>query len=150
MTYLFTLFRVNDYKDGKLTIDFKWNNEAAKNLAVKLTDNEGNVVLDTVQENITGTTSTFTADLTDVKLWSAEHPNLYKAIFTVTDADGNIMEIIPQNIGFREFKMDGNIMKINGKRIVFKGVNRHEFDCYFGRAIPTEKIAHDLGNHKTK
>ncbi|WP_303995645.1 glycoside hydrolase family 2 TIM barrel-domain containing protein [Megamonas hypermegale] len=135
---------VNDYKDGKLTIDFKWNNEAAKNLAVKMTDNEGNIVIDTVQENITSTESTFTADLKDVKLWSAEHPNLYKAVFTVTDASGDIMEIIPQNIGFREFKMDGNIMKINGKRIVFKGVNRHEFDCYFGRAIPTEKIAHDL------
>lgn len=130
---------VNDYKDGKLTIDFKWNNEAAKNLAVKMTDNEGNIVIDTVQENITSTESTFTADLKDVKLWSAEHPNLYKAVFTVTDASGDIMEIIPQNIGFREFKMDGNIMKINGKRIVFKGVNRHEFDCYFGRAIPTEK-----------
>lgn len=40
--------------------------------------------------------------------------------------------------------MDGNIMKINGKRIVFKGVNRHEFDCYYGRAIPESKIAHDL------
>lgn len=135
---------VNDYKDGKLSIDFKWNNSGAKNLAVKMTDDDGNIVLDTVQENITEKTSTFTADLHDVKLWSAEHPNLYKAVFTVTDTEGNIMEIIPQNIGFREFKMDGNIMKINGKRIVFKGVNRHEFDCYHGRAIPTEKIAHDL------
>lgn len=135
---------VNDYHDGKLTIDFKWNNIEPKNLAVKITDNEGCTILDTIQKNITGETSTFTADLNNIKLWSAEHPNLYKTVFTVTDENGSIMEIIPQNIGFREFKMDGNIMKINGKRIVFKGVNRHEFDCYHGRAIPTKKIARDL------
>ena len=133
----------NDYKDGKLSIDFKWNNENAKKLAVKLVDNEENVVIDTVQE-ITGATSVFTADVENVKLWSAEYPNLYKATFTVKDENDNVVEIIPQNIGFREFKMDGNIMKINGKRIVFKGVNRHEFDCYYGRAIPESKIAHDL------
>ena len=86
-----------------------------KKLAVKLVDNEENVVIDTVQE-ITGATSVFTADVENVKLWSAEYPNLYKATFTVKDENDNVVEIIPQNIGFREFKMDGNIMKINGKR----------------------------------
>lgn len=133
----------NNYQDGILTVDFKWNSDADKNLAVKLTDNEGKVVLDETVE-LTGKENSFVAKLKNVKLWSAEHPNLYKAVFTVTDKAGNLVEIIPQNIGFREFKMDGNIMKFNGKRIVFKGVNRHEFDCYFGRAIPESKIAHDL------
>ena len=133
----------NDYKDGKLSIDVKWNNVHAKKLAVKIVDNEENIVVDTVQD-ITGETSQFTAEIKNVKLWSAEYPNLYKVIFTVKDEQDNVEEIIPQNIGFREFKMDGNIMKINGKRIVFKGVNRHEFDCYHGRAVPEEKIEHDL------
>lgn len=133
----------NNYQDGKLTVDFKWNNEEEKQLAVKLVDKHNNVVIDTV-ETVQGKTSQFVADIKNVELWSAEYPNLYKAIFTVMDKAGNIVEIIPQNIGFREFKMDGNIMKINGKRIVFKGVNRHEFDCYHGRAIPESKIAHDL------
>lgn len=133
----------NNYQDGHLTIDFKWNNEEEKQLAVKLLDKNNNVVIDTVQ-TVSGLTSQFVADIKNVELWSAEYPNLYKAIFTVMDKAGNIVEIIPQNIGFREFKMDGNIMKINGKRIVFKGVNRHEFDCYHGRAIPESKIAHDL------
>lgn len=133
----------NNYQNGILTVDFKWNSEASKNLAVKLVDNEGNTVLDETVE-LTGKENSFVAKLENVKLWSAEYPNLYKATFTVMDKNGNIVEIIPQNIGFREFKMDGNIMKINGKRIVFKGVNRHEFDCYYGRAIPESKIAHDL------
>lgn len=134
---------INDYQDGKLSIDFKWNNAEAKKLAVKLVDAQNNVVVDAL-EDVEGQTSVFTAQINNVKLWSAEYPNLYKAVFTVMDKDGNVVEVIPQNIGFREFKMDGNIMKINGKRIVFKGVNRHEFDCYYGRAIPESKIAHDL------
>ena len=133
----------NNYQDGHLTIDFKWNNEEEKQLAVRLLDKNNNVVIDTV-ETVQGKTSQFVADIKNVELWSAEYPNLYKAIFTVMDKAGNVVEIIPQNIGFREFKMDGNIMKINGKRIVFKGVNRHEFDCYHGRAIPESKISHDL------
>lgn len=134
----------NDYKDGSLDIDFKWNNDAVKNLAIELVDAEGNVILAEEQKSISGKTSSFSAKLKDIKLWSAEKPNLYKAVFTVTDEDGKVVEIIPQNIGFREFKMDGNIMKINGKRIVFKGTNRHEFDPYNGRAIPTDEIVKDL------
>ena len=133
----------NNYQDGMLTVDFKWNTAETKKLAVKLTDNEGKVVLDQTVE-LTDKENSFVAKLENVKLWSAEHPNLYKAVFAVMDKNGEVAEIIPQNIGFREFKMDGNIMKINGKRIVFKGVNRHEFDCYYGRAIPESKIAHDL------
>ena len=135
---------VNNYCDGKLDIEFKWNSEDVKTLAVQLTDSEGNVVLDEVQENISGKETIFSANIKDVLLWSAEKPNLYKAVFIVSDKEGNVVEIVPQHIGFREFKMDGNIMKINGKRIVFKGVNRHEFDPYNGRAIPTEEIVKDL------
>ncbi len=134
----------NDYHDGKIDIEFTWNSEEAKTLNVKLFDADGKIVLDEVQKDIKGTKSNFSAQLKDIALWSAEKPNLYKAVFTVSDANGKVTEIVPQNIGFREFKMDGNIMKINGKRIVFKGTNRHEFDPYNGRAIPVEEIEKDL------
>ncbi len=133
---------VNDYKDGKLDIEFKWNNDAAKTLNVKLT-RRGETILDETQQ-ISGKESAFSAEIKDIALWSAEKPNTYKAVFTVSDESGNTVEIVPQVIGFREFKMDGNIMKINGKRIVFKGVNRHEFDPYNGRAIPADEIENDL------
>lgn len=133
---------VNDYKDGKLDIEFKWNNDAAKTLNVKLT-RRGETVLDETQQ-ISGKESSFSAEIKDIALWSAEKPNTYKAVFTVSDENGNTVEIVPQTIGFRQFKMDGNIMKINGKRIVFKGVNRHEFDPYNGRAIPADEIENDL------
>lgn len=71
-------------------------------------------------------------------LWSAEEPFLYELMITVYDADKTVVEIIPQRVGFRRFALDDGIMTINGKRIVFKGVDRHEFGGRFGR-VPNEK-----------
>ena len=134
---------VNDYKDGSLNIDFKWNSEAVKNVNIKLYNQSNELIL---EENIKadGTESKVSFELKDVELWSAENPVLYKALFTVSDEAGKVQELIPQNIGFREFKLDGTIMKINGKRIVFKGTNRHEFDCYSGRASDPKLIEQDI------
>ncbi len=70
-------------------------------------------------------------------LWSAENPALYKTIIEVLDQEGTIVELIEQPVGFRRFEMKNHIMMINGKRIVFKGVNRHEFNSKHGR-VPSE------------
>ncbi|MBR4953545.1 MAG: DUF4981 domain-containing protein [Oscillospiraceae bacterium] len=78
------------------------------------------------------------------KLWSAEQPNLYRLDVEVLNPDGEVVEFTSQNIGFRRFEMDGGIMKLNGKRIVFKGVNRHEFSCYSGRVPNREEIISDI------
>ena len=60
-------------------------------------------------------------------LWSAEQPNLYNLMIQVTDNQEQLQELIPQRVGFRRFAIEDGIMKLNGKRIVFKGVDRHEF-----------------------
>ena len=133
---------VNDYKDGKLEINFKWNSDATKILDVEIYDAAGQKIFQQSQE-IFGKENVFSAELSNVNLWSAESPYLYRAVFTVKVGDV-VTEIIPLNIGFREFKMDGAVMKINGKRIVFKGVNRHEFDCYNGRAFDPSMIEQDI------
>ncbi len=78
------------------------------------------------------------------ELWSAEVPALYDLTVTVCDKNGEVKEIIPYRVGFRRFEMDGNIMKINGKRIVFKGVNRHEFSARTGRNVSREELIQDL------
>ncbi|MEZ3432226.1 MAG: DUF4981 domain-containing protein [Lachnospiraceae bacterium] len=77
-------------------------------------------------------------------LWSAESPNLYELLITLYDADGTIVEIIPQKVGFRHFALDNGIMKLNGQRIVFKGVNRHEFSGRFGRVPNYEEMLQDI------
>lgn len=78
------------------------------------------------------------------QLWSAEIPYLYDMTLEISDLDGNLVEVIPQKIGFRRFEMKDGLMCLNGKRIVFKGVNRHEFSSKTGRAVSTEEIVTDL------
>lgn len=77
-------------------------------------------------------------------LWSAEEPNLYQLLIRVYDAEGQLQEVIPQQIGFRRFEIADGLMKLNGKRIVFKGVNRHEFSSRTGRAVNKEELWQDL------
>jgi beta-galactosidase len=77
-------------------------------------------------------------------LWSAEEPNLYRLEITVSDGDGNVQEFICQNVGFRRFEMKNGLMCLNGQRIVFKGVNRHEFSSVTGRAVRREDVLKDI------
>ena len=133
----------HDYKDGKLTVDLTWASSETKQVTLALYDAAGKIVAKT-EDAPAGETSALSLSVPGAKLWNAEHPYLYRALFTVRDAAGKLVEVIPQNIGFREFRMDGGIMKINGERIVFKGVNRHEFDCDRGRAIDPREIEKDI------
>lgn len=78
------------------------------------------------------------------KLWSAEQPNLYKLKIIVYDNENLLQEVVIQNIGFRKIEIKNSIMYINGKRIVFNGVNRHEFSPTNGRAITKEDMEKDI------
>lgn len=77
------------------------------------------------------------------KLWSSEDPYLYQLIIVVKE-NNQILEIVRQNIGIREFKIIDGLMCINGKRIVFHGVNRHEFSPKTGRVISYQETKKDL------
>lgn len=77
-------------------------------------------------------------------LWSAEDPQLYDLTIEVYDEAGNLQEVIPQKAGFRRFEMKDGIMTLNGKRIVFKGVNRHEFSSISGRNVSEAELRKDL------
>lgn len=78
------------------------------------------------------------------KLWSAETPNLYTLTMEVKNEDGEVEEVIRQHVGFRRFEMINGIMTLNGKRIVFKGVNRHEFSSRTGRVPVYEEVLKDV------
>ncbi len=79
----------------------------------------------------------------DVRKWSAEIPNLYNLKVLIYDEEGRLVENIPQHIGFRTMEMKDGLMLINGKRIVFKGVNRHEFSAVNGRCVTREEMEKD-------
>lgn len=76
--------------------------------------------------------------------WSAEYPNLYTLVFCLKDKDGKLIEIESCKVGFRKFEIKDGLMKINGERIVFKGVNRHEFNAEKGRSVTYEDMLKDI------
>lgn len=82
-------------------------------------------------------------EIPQVLLWSAEEPNRYCLEIEVL-RDGTVLERCTQPIGFRRFEMIDKVMHLNGRRIVFKGVNRHEFSPAAGRAISRDEMRWDV------
>ncbi len=96
-----------------------------------------------VGEFIVGADGVLTFELTAPLLWSAEQPNLYDVVLEVRDASGALTEIVPQRVGVRRFEIVDSIMLLNGKRVAFHGVNRHEFGLN-GRVVTRSEVETDV------
>ncbi|MEY8354871.1 glycoside hydrolase family 2 TIM barrel-domain containing protein [Lachnospiraceae bacterium 54-53] len=82
--------------------------------------------------------------ISDVRLWSGEDPCRYELTIALRDEKGDLKEIVPQKVGFRRFELKDRVMCLNGKRIVFRGINRHEFNVRRGRSITEEDMMWDI------
>ncbi len=80
-------------------------------------------------------------------LWSGETPDLYSLTFILSDGE-ETLEVCSTPFGIRRFEMKDGIMRLNGQRIVFHGVNRHEFDCDRGRCVPLSTLMKDIHDMK--
>ena len=127
---------------------------------VVLTDSGGDAAEITVELNLEGD-GTATVDLTgvgplrqdadgrfrirvaDPRMWSTEDPHLYQLIVRAHTSDGSVTEIIPQPVGLRRFAVEEGVLRLNGQRVVFFGVNRHEFGLE-GRVMTREQTETDL------
>jgi len=76
--------------------------------------------------------------------WSAEIPYLYQLVLTLKDAKGNVLEVIPWKVGFRQSEIKGNQILFNGKKLMIRGVNRHEFDPDRGQVVTREMMIEDI------
>ncbi len=81
------------------------------------------------------------ASLEGVRPWSSEHPYLYRLELRIDGESGLWSQIF---VGFRHFALEGGLMRLNGQRMVFKGVNRHEFGPAHGRTPVAEDVYRDL------
>ncbi len=88
--------------------------------------------------------NTAVLDIPSPKLWSDERPGLYTVRAARYDAAGACVEQCQTAIGLRRFELKNGVMLLNGKRLVLRGVNRHEFSCDRGRAITRDEIENDL------
>lgn len=84
--------------------------------------------------------------LKDLKPWSAETPYLYKVIVSQKEESANGKEEMTFStpFGFRNITKEGNLIKINGQRVFFKGVNTQDTHPEYGRAIDMETLMKDL------
>ena len=143
---------INDYK-VIADLDDEYKNGIFKVEAFLRTTKEVNVTFELVDagDNTVFTKTVVAKEgkacidevIADVNHWTAETPYLYKLFMTVED-DGQIVEVIPQNVGFRNIRLNGETFLVNGVAIKFKGVNRHDYSPQNGRVVSREEIEKDI------
>jgi beta-galactosidase len=139
------------YKNGVFSLEVELTNHtiASANYTIEyeVIDNEGKTVLNGSNKAIIGSSNVlfkFEGNVPDVKQWSAEIPNLYTLLITVKDEKGNITECTSTKIGFRIIEIKNGLLLVNGKRILFKGVNMHEFSQFKGQVIDENIMMQDI------
>lgn len=123
-----------------VSLDYRGSGQNCSQLDVAVKYQNKQIYKETYKQGLTE----FAIVLDDVHLWSAEDPQLYELNLCLYDQNGKACETIHQNFGFRTFEMKDGLMKLNGKRIVFKGVDRHEFSSDTGRVPVKEQIEEDV------
>jgi len=87
---------------------------------------------------------TWHLDVAGVTPWSAEHPDLYPLTVVLRDPSGEVAEEATVQIGFRRVEIRGLDLLVNGARVFFRGINRHDFDQHTGRVISVDSMRADL------
>lgn len=145
----------NGYRDGKLQLRTQvWNlTDTPKNeyqLHSALYDDNGRKVWNASQTTyglkrpFGKTEIQFDATISNINSWSAETPNLYRLELILTDSKGMIQEVISKKIGFRTVEIANAQILINGKPVLFKGVNRHETHPETGQVVSKESMLQDI------
>ena len=80
----------------------------------------------------------------NVTAWAPEHPTLYLLTAQLFDTDGAAIDDLTDRVGFREVKVQGKDILLNGRKLRIKGFCRHEDHPQFGCALPLSAIMQDL------
>ena len=115
-------------------------------VTASLRDADGREVGRTSAEvDVTGpTTAQLDMPVRDPAKWTDETPNLYTVVFTLTGPDGRVTHTTSETTGFREIEIRDRVLLVNGKRVLFKGVNRAETDPEHGRHVPRAAQERDV------
>ena len=130
-----------NYENAMLNVDLKFRNYDNQKVQFELLDNNKQVIFEEiveVKENLN-----FSKEVKSPLKWSAEEPNLYTLMISVYK-DGEVVQVIPQRVGFRKIELKGEVFTVNGVAIKFKGVNRHDYNPKNGRVVAKEEIEKDI------
>lgn len=142
---------VNNYNDGAFNLNVELKNTKStaetRKLKVELFDANNNEIFSnskSIDVKPTKSNLLFESVIPHVKSWSAETPNLYTAIITLSDTQNKIVQTTSVKVGFRNIKIENNQFLINGKPILIKGVNLHDHDEVTGHVIDEALTIKDL------
>ncbi len=151
--HYFTTELRNNYQEATLNIALTFGSkgepqEGKKTVEVSLYHPNGTLMDKATVEPVFyrhGTTECgMKFNLKQPKLWSAETPNLYTVHVVQKDEMGNEEMAFSDKVGFRSVEIRNSLVYINGKRVFFKGTNRHDTDPVYGRAVRTESMLRDV------
>ncbi len=132
----------NGYEDGVVQIYAEVKGQPV--IEYKLLNHNGIEIIKSdanFKKRVNGTAQ-FT--IKNVKKWSAEDPYLYTLVATVKDQKGNIVEVVPQKVGFRKVEIVNSQLLVNGQPVLIKGADRHEMDPDGGYVVSRERMIQDI------
>ena len=138
------------YNDSNVTLNMYFNNynniRGKIKVSAKLIDSKNEKIeLGSSEKELSGGKETITYNKTvkSPDKWSAETPNLYTLVMSV-ELDGKVICVKSYKVGFKKVEIKGEKIYFNGMPLMIKGVNRHDFDCDYGWAVPKYRYTQDL------
>lgn len=141
-----------NYKNGVFSLEVKLKNYTnvaqSQSVDVSITDNAGKKVFNRSQKVSVSAGNTadlkFSGNVSNPLKWTAETPNLYTLLITLKDEKGNVVESTSHKIGFRKIEITDGQLFVNGKKVYFKGVDLHEFNCNTGQVVDRNVMMRNL------
>ena len=143
----------NEYQTGLLSGEVFCSEGATGALRISVFDTQGNIQL--AQTVDIGTDwidergcyeerSRFEFEIPDVLPWSAETPRLYRLVIALLSPDGQLVDCEATQIGFRTIEIECGQLKLNGKALLIRGVNKHEHDPKTGHFETLDQVEADI------
>ncbi|MEG0135733.1 MAG: glycoside hydrolase family 2 TIM barrel-domain containing protein [Cetobacterium sp.] len=143
-----------DYKDSDLNINVEVGTKTGfvpgKYKIIGKVFNSNNKEVKSFEKplNVTGDEKTQVIDFKErfdnPKKWSSEEPNLYTLVLALENSKGEIIETVSNRVGFRKVEIKDNKIMVNGKKLMLRGANRHEFSGDTGRVVSEETMIQDI------
>lgn len=127
----------DDFEDGLIRVQLF--DQGASEFELTLRDPDGEILLRQKTD-----LRDLELEIEQARLWSAEKPDLYTLEIRLLDEQSLTAEIVTQKIGIRQIEIVDGILRLNGKRLMLHGVNRHEFSPEKGRAIGRKEMVSDI------
>lgn len=138
----------DDYTTGIFSLNIKLSAQNESNfkdgkVLVELHDSNGTALL-TKQLNLAEEIRIVGENVGTVIPWCNQNPYLYNLSISLFDSEGNLVEYVPYRVGFRRLEIQNKVILLNGKRLIFNGVNRHEWNAEEGRCIQMSDMEADM------